>query len=189
VNRVVSISLIAGLSPCGHCGDNIYSATRGSSSVEKVASVPVSTTVDRSAGRGFSEFVSAQAKRNRRRWSASLNLLKLRQTSINGSFTERMASNSVGTYLRFLRKNSGLSQQDLARILGSVSASQVSRHERSRSLPTILAAFGYQVVFQKPASEIFPGLYHTVEVGVEERFQEFENELWRRKSSDLSENR
>jgi transcriptional regulator with XRE-family HTH domain len=100
-----------------------------------------------------------------------------------------MASNSVGTYLRFLRKNSGLSQQDLARILGSVSASQVSRHERSRSLPTILAAFGYQVVFHKPASEIFPGLYHAVEVGVEERFQEFENELWKRKSSDLSESR
>lgn len=88
-----------------------------------------------------------------------------------------MTSKSVGTYLRFLRRRSKLSQRDLARILGSVSAAQISRHERSRTLPTILTAFGYQVVFQKPASEIFPGLFHAVEVGVEERLHEFEREV------------
>lgn len=85
-----------------------------------------------------------------------------------------MTSKPVGTYLRFLRRKSGLSQRDLAQILGSVSAAQISRHERSRSLPTMLTAFGYQVVFQEPVSEIFPGLFHAVEVGVEERLREFE---------------
>jgi transcriptional regulator with XRE-family HTH domain len=88
-----------------------------------------------------------------------------------------MTSNSAGTYLRFLRRRSGLSQRDLARILGSVSVSQISRHERSKTLPTMLIAFGYQVVFQKPVSEIFPGLFHAVETGVEERLEEFEREL------------
>jgi hypothetical protein len=41
----------------------------------------------------------------------------------------------------------------------------------------MLTAFGYQVVFQKPVSEIFPGLFHTVEAGVEERLEEFERDL------------
>jgi transcriptional regulator with XRE-family HTH domain len=88
-----------------------------------------------------------------------------------------MTSNSVGTYLRFLRRKSGLSQSELARILGTVTGGQVSRHERSVSPPTLIAAFGYQVVFQKPVSEIFPGLFHTIESGVVERIESFERDL------------
>lgn len=88
-----------------------------------------------------------------------------------------MKSSSVGTYLRFLRRKSGLSQRELARILGNVTASQISRHERSVTPPSLLNAFGYQTVFQQPASEIFPGLYHTVEAGAEERLESFEREL------------
>jgi hypothetical protein len=41
----------------------------------------------------------------------------------------------------------------------------------------MLTAFGYQVVFKEPVSEIFPGLFHAVEVGVEERLHEFECKL------------
>jgi transcriptional regulator with XRE-family HTH domain len=88
-----------------------------------------------------------------------------------------MTTKPVGTYLRFLRKQNGLSQRRLAEILGSVSESQVSRHERSSGLPTILAALAYQAVFQKPVSEIFPGLYHTVEIGIEERLNELAQRL------------
>jgi hypothetical protein len=43
--------------------------------------------------------------------------------------------------------------------------------------PTLLDAFVYQVVFQKPVSEIFPGLYHTVETAVEEHLTALEFEL------------
>jgi DNA-binding XRE family transcriptional regulator len=85
-----------------------------------------------------------------------------------------MTSSSVGTYLRYLRRKSGLSQAELAQILGSVSATQISRHERSRTLPSILTALGYQVVFRMPVSDLFPGLFHTVEAGIEERLREFE---------------
>jgi DNA-binding XRE family transcriptional regulator len=88
-----------------------------------------------------------------------------------------MTSSSVGTHLRFLRRKSGLSQRDLARILGSVSASQISRHERSRTLPSILTALGYQIVFEKPVSDIFPGLFSAVETGVQERLEEFAREF------------
>ena len=88
-----------------------------------------------------------------------------------------MTTRPVGTYLRFLRKQNGLSQKRLAEILGTVSESQVSRHERSSGLPTILAALAYQAVFQRPVSEIFPGLYHTVEIGIEERLTELAEKL------------
>ena len=88
-----------------------------------------------------------------------------------------MAPTSVGTYLKFLRKKSGLSQRELARILGSVTVSQISCHERSITAPTLIAAFGYQAIFQKPAADIFPGLYYTIEAGLEERLKAFENEL------------
>jgi transcriptional regulator with XRE-family HTH domain len=87
-----------------------------------------------------------------------------------------MTSSSVGTYLRYLRRKRGLSQAELAQILGSVSAAQISRHERSRTLPSILTALGYQVVFRMPVSDLFPGLFHTVEAGIEERLREFELE-------------
>ena len=88
-----------------------------------------------------------------------------------------MTTKPVGTYLRFLRKQNGLSQRRLAEILGTVSESQVSRHERASGLPTILAALAYQAVFRMPVSEIFPGLYHTVELGIEERLNEIARTL------------
>lgn len=88
-----------------------------------------------------------------------------------------MASSSVGTYLRFLRRKSGLSQRELALILGSVTASQISRHERSIAPPSLLTAFGYQAVFRMSLSDIFPGLYHAVEDVIEERVNRFGSEL------------
>jgi transcriptional regulator with XRE-family HTH domain len=88
-----------------------------------------------------------------------------------------MAHTSVGTYLRFLRRKSGLTQRELARILGSVTVTQISRHERSITPPGLLTAFGYQAVFQKPISDIFPGLYYAVEAGIEERLAAFEDEM------------
>src|SRR5580700_3162759 len=88
-----------------------------------------------------------------------------------------MKSSSAGTYLRFLRKKSGLSQRDVARILGCVTPYQVSRHEHSAVSPNAQALFGYQVLFQQPAADIFPGLYDSVQSQVEERLVAFENEL------------
>jgi hypothetical protein len=40
-----------------------------------------------------------------------------------------------------------------------------------------LTAFGYEIIFRVPISELFPGLYQTVAVGIEERLAKMENEL------------
>jgi DNA-binding XRE family transcriptional regulator len=104
---------------------------------------------------------------------------KLNVKSITHILKTEMNSQSVGTYLRFLRKRSGLSQRDLAEIIGTISASDVSRHERSRVLPSILTAFGYQTVFGKTVSDIFPGAFYTVRAVVKDRLRNFERERLR----------
>jgi hypothetical protein len=65
----------------------------------------------------------------------------------------------------------------LARILGCITASQVSRHERSVTPPSLFAALGYQVVFRVPVSDIFPGLYFSVESDVAKHLGALESEL------------
>jgi transcriptional regulator with XRE-family HTH domain len=83
----------------------------------------------------------------------------------------------VGSYLRSLRRKSGLSLRELSQILGSVSDAQISRHERSLSVPGFLAALGYEAVFKVPMSEIFPGLFTTVAAGIEEQLASLEGKL------------
>jgi transcriptional regulator with XRE-family HTH domain len=90
-----------------------------------------------------------------------------------------MTSDPHAALLRSLRQKSGLSQNELAHILGFRSGIPVSRHELSASVPDLLTAFGYEVIFQVPIAQIFPGLYGTVELGIEERLAKIEDELGR----------
>jgi len=88
-----------------------------------------------------------------------------------------MTAEQIANYLRLHRRKSGLSQRELAQIVGSLTEIPVSRHERSFTIPALLVALGYEVIFQVPISEIFPGLYQTVEAGIEERLAIMEDEL------------
>jgi transcriptional regulator with XRE-family HTH domain len=88
-----------------------------------------------------------------------------------------MTPDQSAAQLRTLRKRSGLSQKDLAHILGFYSAVAISRHERSDSVPDLLTALGYEAIFRVPISELFPGMYQTVAVGIEERLAKMEDEL------------
>jgi transcriptional regulator with XRE-family HTH domain len=88
-----------------------------------------------------------------------------------------MTLDPIAAHLRTLRKRSGLSQKELAHILGFRSGVPISRHERSDSVPDLLTAFGFEAIFRVPISKLFPGLYQTVEVGLEERLAKMEDEL------------
>jgi transcriptional regulator with XRE-family HTH domain len=88
-----------------------------------------------------------------------------------------MTSDPNAARLRTLRKRSGLSQKELANILGFRSEVAISRHERSDSVPDLLTALGYEAIFRVPISELFPGMYQTVAVGLEERLAKLEDEL------------
>ena len=88
-----------------------------------------------------------------------------------------MSHSPVASYLRTHRRWSGLSQRELAQLLGYPDEGQVSRHERLNCLPPLLIALSYQAVFRVPVSDIFPGVYETAAQAIEERLATMKNEL------------
>src|SRR5262245_4384093 len=92
----------------------------------------------------------------------------MRQTTIGTapharSLTPRAASHYMSTrpnlHLRGFRKRSGLTQLDVARLLGYVSSSPVSRLEAGEHAPDLRAAFMLETVFAAPASQIFREIF------------------------------
>ena len=61
--------------------------------------------------------------------------------------------------LRSHRKNSGLTQEDVAVLIGVQSASQVSRQENGEREPDLRMALAYQIVFDAPIKHMLPKLY------------------------------
>ncbi|MBS1983504.1 MAG: helix-turn-helix transcriptional regulator [Bdellovibrionales bacterium] len=80
------------------------------------------------------------------------------------------------TYLRTHRKRWGLSQRELASLLGQ-SVSLISRFERLSREPTVHALIGAEFAFGEPARRLFPGLYSTVEAAVTLRAIDFAERL------------
>jgi transcriptional regulator with XRE-family HTH domain len=88
-----------------------------------------------------------------------------------------MESPPAASYLRTYRKKSGLSQRELAEVLGLISEWRISEHERSITVPRFLTAISYEIIFNVPISKLFPGIYETVRENVESRLSEFETQL------------
>jgi DNA-binding XRE family transcriptional regulator len=88
-----------------------------------------------------------------------------------------MTTPNLASYLRSHRLKSGLTQRELAELVGIVAHHQVSLHERSVAIPSLLAALTYQVIFCAPVSELFPGMYESISANVEDRLQWIEKSL------------
>jgi|SRR5580700_2377985 transcriptional regulator with XRE-family HTH domain len=70
---------------------------------------------------------------------------------------------TVLCYLRTHRRVWGLTQQELASLLGFKSATHVSRIENGKRAPTVESALACQVIFGIPAAAMFPHAYNLVE--------------------------
>jgi len=66
-------------------------------------------------------------------------------------------------YLRTHRRNWGLTQKELAKLIGSASSVQISRYENGKRNPKIEVALACQVIFGIPPSTMFPDAYALVE--------------------------
>src|SRR5713226_9791380 len=73
-----------------------------------------------------------------------------------------MASH-LHNYLRTYRKRAGLSQVELALLLGSQSGAKVSRYEHTARRPSLETAFAYEVVLHTALRDLFAGMYRDVE--------------------------
>ena len=83
----------------------------------------------------------------------------------------------LASYLRSHRLKSGMTQRELAELVGFIAHHQVSNHEQFSTIPTLLVALSYQAVFCIPVAELFPGLFETVRQNVEDRLLTLEKTL------------
>jgi DNA-binding XRE family transcriptional regulator len=70
-----------------------------------------------------------------------------------------------------------LSQRELAAIVGLIADHQVSTHERSLAIPSLLVALSYEAIFGVPVADLFAGIHETILQGVEERLRQLEETL------------
>jgi transcriptional regulator with XRE-family HTH domain len=81
------------------------------------------------------------------------------------------------SYLRTQRLKSGLSQRELAFLLGSDSGAKVSRLERQTRHPNLEAAFACEALFGVSSRALFPGRYAEVEAELGARVRVLEEQL------------
>ena len=83
----------------------------------------------------------------------------------------------LGCYVRPYRRRWGLTQKELAYLIGAKSRSSISRIERQKREPTLTAAFIFHIVFGTQPDELFPALFAEVEDGVMARAYELYEQL------------
>jgi transcriptional regulator with XRE-family HTH domain len=72
-------------------------------------------------------------------------------------------------YLRMYRRRAGLSQEDVAYLLGCHEGTKVCRYERYRRIPTLATALAFEVILGVPVRELFAGIYEKAECEVKRR--------------------
>ena len=82
-------------------------------------------------------------------------------------------------HLRAHRRRCGLSQRDLAELVGYLREWQIWRHERAEALPPLHIALAYEVIFEIPVSKLFRGLNAKVTEEVRRKISVMREELER----------
>jgi len=80
-----------------------------------------------------------------------------------------MATLKLQNYLRMYRKRSGLTQREVAFLLGCENGAQVSRYEKRRRLPPLRTALACETVLGIPIAELFAGMNDAVGKEVRKR--------------------
>jgi transcriptional regulator with XRE-family HTH domain len=80
-------------------------------------------------------------------------------------------------YLRAYRRKSGLTQREVAFLLGCQNGGVVSRYEKRRRLPPLPTALACQAVFGVPVSELFAGMWDTVDGEIKKRLTQLRSRL------------
>lgn len=76
---------------------------------------------------------------------------------------------TLPVYLRMYRRQAGLSQRELAELIGCPDDAAVCRLERSQRRPALHTAMACEIVFRTSLRELFPDMYEEVEQLVNRR--------------------
>lgn len=84
---------------------------------------------------------------------------------------------NLDCYLKPYRRRWGLTQKELAVLLGFQNGAVVSRLERVLRHPTLETAYAVEIILGTPPAELFPGLYERVRKQVIARARTYYDEL------------
>lgn len=88
-----------------------------------------------------------------------------------------MGTTKLTNYLRTHRKRAGLTQRELAFLLGVRARGPVSEMEQRHRVPVLRTALTLEVIFGVPASELFAGMRESIAEEVDQRFEKLACEL------------
>jgi transcriptional regulator with XRE-family HTH domain len=94
-----------------------------------------------------------------------------------------MQNDKLDNYLRTYRKKLGLTQREVSFLLGCYGPAKVSRYERTGRIPDLKTIFAYEAIFQKPARELFAGIYDRAERETRRRVRQLVSRLRKRLES------
>ncbi len=86
-------------------------------------------------------------------------------------------SSKLQNYVRTHRRRAGLSQKEMAFLLGCTSEAKVSRYERFVRQPTLETVLAYEAIFGAPARELFAGVYEQARAAIQSRARELSQNL------------
>jgi DNA-binding XRE family transcriptional regulator len=95
-----------------------------------------------------------------------------------------MAFIPLQNYLRTYRRQSYLSQDEVAFLLGVATGTRVTRHEGAQRTPKLETALGYEILFGIPASELFAGEAKKVETVIRQRLPELIRQVEQKGGND-----
>ena len=93
-----------------------------------------------------------------------------------------MATPPLKNYLRTYRRKSGLTQREVAFLLGRKNGAQFSRYEKYHCLPPLRMALACEAIFHVPVSKLFGGVNDTVSREVAGRIEALGTRLEERKN-------
>ena len=73
-----------------------------------------------------------------------------------------MNIHNLKNYLRMYRRRTGLSEREVAYLLGCHHSSKESRYEHGVRCPNLQTVFAYETVYGAPPENLFSGIYHEV---------------------------
>jgi transcriptional regulator with XRE-family HTH domain len=85
--------------------------------------------------------------------------------------------NALNNYLRMYRKRAGLTQAELAFLLGCTHRSKVSRYERGVRMPALQTLIGFEVLFRAPVAKLFAGTYAKLREETQNRARRLSKQL------------
>jgi DNA-binding XRE family transcriptional regulator len=88
-----------------------------------------------------------------------------------------MKKRRLKAYLRPVRRQFGLTQRELAFLIGAKAGTTISRMERLKRAPSLMWARALALIFGTRALDLFPGVFSEIHEAVRDRVNELYEEL------------